>query len=286
MPGSGNGLKGLRIVSFESRRAEDMAVLIRRYGGEPLSAPSMREIPLDQNKEALEFAGRLFKGEIDILILLTGVGTRVLVDAVSTRYPRDDFIQAIGRVVTVVRGPKPAAALRQMGLEPSFRVPEPNTWRDLLDTLERECPVKGKRVAVQEYGKTNSSLMEGLHGQGAEIFRIPVYRWGLPEDVEPLKEAIQEILEGRTDAALFTSANQVDNLFHVARIEGVEARLGECLAKSCVASIGPITTESLARVGVRSTMEPSSPHMGVLVKELSELMKKRKTERPDRETGR
>lgn len=234
----------------------------------------MREIPLDQQSKAFEFADRLFAGTIDILVLLTGVGTTALVDAVSMRYPRDDFIRALGQLTTVVRGPKVVAALKKLGLEPQHRVPKPNTWRDLLATLSEECPVKGKRVAVQEYGNTNPDLLEGLRKLGAEVFQIPIYRWALPENLEPLREAIDQIIKGKIGVALFTSAHQAHNLFEVARAQGDEKALNESLKKINVGSIGSITSEGLARFGIRPFMEPSSPHMGVLVRELAEALKK------------
>lgn len=274
MHNSKSSLQGLRIVTFESRRAEDMAALVRRHGGEPLGAPSMREIPLDQQSKAFEFADRLFEGNVDILILLTGVGTMALVDAVSTQAPRDDFIRALGKVTIVVRGPKPMAALKKLGLVPSHKVPEPNTWRDLLAMLRRECPVKGKRVAVQEYGNTNPDLLEGLRELGAKVFQIPIYRWALPENLEPLHKAIDAIIKGQIDVALFTSAQQAHNLFEVAKAQGVENALNKSLRKIHVGSIGSITSEGLARFGIRPFMEPSSPHMGVLVRELAEALKK------------
>ncbi len=52
---------GLRVLSLESRRASEIETLIHRAGGDPFVAPSMREIPLEQNSEALSFAERLFR---------------------------------------------------------------------------------------------------------------------------------------------------------------------------------------------------------------------------------
>jgi len=90
------GLQGLRIVSFESRRAQEIGELIRRYGGEAVIAPSMREIPLSQNSAAIDFLRQLEAGKIDIVIFLTGVGTRALVEAVASEYPRETLAAALG----------------------------------------------------------------------------------------------------------------------------------------------------------------------------------------------
>src|SRR6266849_4954059 len=145
------GLSGLRVVSFESRRSAEMAELIRNYGGEPIQAPSMREVPLTDQREALAFGETLLAGDWDVLMLLTGVGTRMLLAALATRWPKDEVLKALGRLTLVCRGPKPIAALKEVGLAPALAVPEPNTWRDLLSALDLKLPVAGKRVAVQEY---------------------------------------------------------------------------------------------------------------------------------------
>src|SRR5216684_1398919 len=84
------GLSGLRVVSFESRRSAEMAELIRNYGGEQIQAPSLREVPLADQHEALAFGEALLAGGHDVLILLTGVGTRMLIVTLSTRWPRED----------------------------------------------------------------------------------------------------------------------------------------------------------------------------------------------------
>src|SRR5215469_227089 len=95
------GLGGLRVVSFESRRSAEMAELIRNYGGEPIQAPSVREVPLADQHEALAFGEALFAGDVDVLILLTGVGTRTLIALLSTRWPRDEVATALGRLTLV-----------------------------------------------------------------------------------------------------------------------------------------------------------------------------------------
>ena len=241
--------------------------MILRMGGEPIVAPSMREVPLDDQREALAFAQRLFAGTIDVLILLTGVGTRTLVEALSTKYPQPDVLRALSRLPLVVRGPKPIVALAAFGLKPTITVPEPNTWRDILTTLDAKHPVHGLRVAVQEYGSANDELLTGLVERGAEVIRVPVYRWALPERLEPLQEAIRRVCDGRADVLLFTSATQVEHLMEVARQMGREEPLRAGAARCVVASVGPVCAEALARHGFMVDVEPAHPHMGSLVSE-------------------
>lgn len=260
-------LAGLKVVSFESRRAREMAELIRRYGGEPISAPSMREVALSENRAALELLPQLESGSFDLLILMTGVGTRSLNQALLTRYPQERISSALSQTRLVARGPKPIAALKELGLAPAVTVPEPNTWREVLATLEGAVELCGKRVAVQEYGIPNPELVAGLEGRGAKVTAIPIYRWALPEDLAPLRSAIESILAGRTDVALFTNGAQVDHLFRVAATQTSADQLREAMRKIAIGSVGPVCTDVLVRYGVKPDLEPSHPKMGALIAE-------------------
>lgn len=281
-----DALRGLRIASFESRRAVEMAELIRRYGGEPVVAPSMREVPLSQNTAALDFVKRLEAGAIDIVIFLTGIGTRTLVEAVSGAIAKDRLAELLGRSVLVARGPKPAAALKALGLRPGIGVPEPNTWRELLSAVDSRLALPGKRVAVQEYGITNPELIKGLEAREAHVIRVPVYRWDLPEDTAPLRSAIQDLIAGKIDIALFTNATQVDHLFRLAGRDAVEDRLRRCFTGTLVASIGPVCSEVLEQFGLKPDLEPEHTKMGNLVATVAErapaLLKQKREAKAER----
>jgi uroporphyrinogen-III synthase len=272
-----NSFDGLRVLALESRRAAELAKLITTYGGQPIVAPSMREVPLESNTEALAFARALLAGEFDMVIFLTGVGTRTLLSVVETvLHQRDEYIAALQRVRVVARGPKPVAALREVGITPSLTAPEPNTWRELLGAFDDagkaspELSLRGARVAVQEYGVSNPELLAGLKERGAQVTRVPVYQWALPQDLAPLRAAIAAIAEGAVDVALFTTAVQAIHLFQVAAEMKLEAPVRNGLARAIVVSIGPTTSEELQRRGIQADLEPSHPKMGYLVKEASE----------------
>lgn len=263
-------LTGLRAVSFESRRAKEMADLIRRYGGEPITAPSMREVSLGENRVALDLLPQLESGMFDLLILMTGVGTRTLNQVLLTRYPQERILAALEKIQLVARGPKPTAALKELGLTPAINVPEPNTWRELLTTLDGATSLRGKQIAVQEYGIPNAELVSGLEQRGAAVKTIAIYRWALPDDLNPLRAAIQGILNGETDIALFTNGAQVDHLFRVAAEERTDESLrGAFNKKMVVGSVGPICTQVLEQFGVKPDIEPTHPKMGSLIAEIA-----------------
>jgi len=259
--------EGKRVLALESRRAAEIAELIRKQGGEPFVAPAMREAPVENNGAASEFAERLLGGEFEMMVLLTGVGTRQLSALVAERHSEGAFATALGRITTVARGPKPAAALRQMGVTPTLVAPEPNTWREVLAITEGRPE---RRIAVQEYGRPIPELIAGLRARGAEVTALRVYRYALPEETGPLREAARLLAAGQFDAALFTTAVQIEHLARVAREEGVEEAVLAGLRRCFVASIGPTTTEALEEFGLRPAMEPTHPKMGLLVREAAE----------------
>jgi len=229
----------------------------------------MREVALEDQQEAFRFAGRLFAGTIDLMILLTGVGTRLLVEVLSTKYRKPDIVRALSAITLVARGPKPIVALAELGLKPTIVVPEPNTWRDILQALDAHGSVRGRRIAVQEYGNTNEELLEGLSTRGAEVIRVPVYRWVLPDDVTPLRKAIHAICDQRADVLLFTSAIQIHHVVQIATTMGAEASLRSAVQRCVIASVGPICTEALRQHGFQVDIEPAHPKMGSLLAEAS-----------------
>lgn len=259
-------LAGLRVVTFESRLSGPLSELVIRQGGVPVEAPALREVPIADNADAIAFADRLIAGAFDMVIFLTGVGTRYLAAAIDTRHPRGNWLPALAKVKVVARGPKPVAALRELGTRVDIHVPEPNTWHEVLKTLDERLPIAGLRIAVQEYGKPNPELLAGLEERGAIVSRVPVYRWALPEDTGPLRRAVAEIADGKVGAVLFTSAQQVEHLLQVAAEEGREDDLRSALhQRTVVGSVGPTTSEILREKRLPVDVEPEHPKMGHLV---------------------
>ena len=265
------GFAGMTVAAFESRMADQMANLITRYGGIPRVAPSMQEIPLENNADALAFGHRLLSGNIDLLILLTGVGTRTLVDIWKIRFSLSDIKQALTQTTLLVRGPKPVAALKELGLKPDLIVPEPNTWEDILYTLDEFKPegLSGLTVGIQEYGMTNEKLMEALSNRGAITIGVPVYRWALPDNIEPLQRVLRAITSQSIDVVLFTSAAQVTHIVKLLHQTQNLGRFRQALNHIMVGSIGIITSQQLRAHKFPVDFEPSHSKMGILVKETS-----------------
>jgi uroporphyrinogen-III synthase len=258
---------GLRVLSLESRRSAEIEKLIRARGGDPFVAPSMREIPLQDNPQAFAFATRLFAGEFDMMILLTGVGSRLLNQILETRYPPGSFVDALRKLAVVVRGSKPAAVMREWNVPVAVSVPEPNTWREILAATEARSE---RKIAVQEFGRSSTELLAGLRTRGAQVTTVPVYQWDLPEDTGPLREAVRRLAAGQIDVVLFTTSVQIPHLLRIAAEEGLEEQVRAGLRRMVVASVGPSTSETLREHDLPVDFEPSHPKMGFLVNEASQ----------------
>lgn len=258
----------LRVCSFESRRRDEMQQLLRRSGAVPTVVPSMQEVPLEHNSAVFEFAGQLLSGQIDVVIFLTGVGARALLEIVCQRHGRESIIAALARCCVVVRGPKPVAVLREWGVRIDLRAPEPNTWRELLQVLDADgVPLSGRSVAVQEYGRSNEELYRELTRRRARVRPVPVYRWALPDDIAPLEDAVRRTLAGEFDVLMFTSAFQATSVLRVAERLGVRAEWLAAANRCLIASIGPTASETLREEGLVPDLEPTHPKMGHLVNE-------------------
>jgi uroporphyrinogen-III synthase len=267
-----SGFNGQRVLSFESRRAEEIAKLIRNNGGNPIIAPSTREVQTPNEGEQKLIRG-ILNHEFDAIIFMTGVGSRALVQAAEAICTRDEFLAALRQTRVVVRGPKPAAAMREINVPVTLAVSEPNTWREIVKALDENAanvPLRGKRIAVQEHGEPSLELYAALRDRGAEVVPVRVYRWELPEDIAPLKSAIHQLTQNAVDVVLFTSSIQYVHAAQVAAELGLSTEFAKALSKAVVASIGPTTSQTLRQNGIRVDLEPSHPKMGFLVKEAAE----------------
>ncbi len=268
-----------RLCTLESRRANEMAMLIHKFGGTPVSAPSMKEVPLDENQPAIETITQLVQGEVDALVLMTGVGTNAMLQIAESAHVKDSLLEKMASIPLLVRGPKPAAVLKKLQLQWAVKAPEPNTWQDLLNAInDSDVPINGKAIAVQEYGVPNPEFYAALQDRGATVLPMPVYRWALPDDLAPLKNAIQKIIAKEVEAVLFTSAQQARHLLLVADQMSVKSDLHDALQSTLISSIGPTCSETLQAEGLPIHFEANPPKMGPLVRGTMDLLQNESAE--------
>lgn len=253
---------------MESRRAKEMEILIRREGGEPFIAPSVRERALDDHREAVEFVSRLDAGEFDLVVCMTGAGLTFLRDLALADGTLEKLAEGLRKTFIVARGPKPLPTLREFGAKAGIVVPEPNTWKEVVEAVASRPE---RRVAVQEYGRPNSEMTAALEALGARVSCFAIYRWDMPENMEPLRDAARRLAARTVDVVLFTSSIQLDHLLQVAGEMGIVADVRSALAgHAALASVGPIMTAALDAEGLPVDIIPIHPKMAGLVKAAAE----------------
>ena len=260
---------GLRVLSLESRRAKEMEALIRREGGVPFVAPSVQERALDDSGEAMRFLESLEAREYDLLICMTAAGLSFWRDQAVVHAPLDRLTAALKNVAIISRGPKPLPILRELGTRADVVVPEPNTWKEIVEAVEARPE---RKIVVQEYGRPNPEMNIALEQLGAKVTPLVVYRWDLPADVEPLREAARRLAAREFEVVLFTSSLQLDHLLLIAQELGIQDQVYASLRESAaIASVGPVMTASLESAGIPVDIIPTHPKMAGLVKAASEL---------------
>jgi uroporphyrinogen-III synthase len=228
----------------------------------------VQERALEDQSDAVRFVERLESGEFDLLVCMTGVGLAFLRDAAAVHMPVERLAAALRRVIIVSRGPKPAPILRAMGVPVHIIVPEPNTWREIVDAVAERTE---RNVAVQEYGRPNPAMNAALEALGARVTPIALYRWDLPADIGPLREAARRLARGEVDVVLFTSSIQLDHLLDVARELDLESQVRDALRGDvAIASVGPVMTATLVEYGFPADIIPMHPKMASLVKAAAE----------------
>ena len=260
---------GLHVLSLESRRAREIEGMIRRLGGDAFVAPSVQERALEDHHDAIHFVNRLEAGEFDLVVLMTGAGLAFLRDIVAAHMPAERLASGLRRVTIVSRGSKPIPLLREMNVPAHVVVPEPNTWHEIVEAVAAR---NERRIAVQEYGRPNREMYDSLVALGAHVTPVAIYRWELPADREPLREAARRLAAGQIDIVVFTSSIQLDHLLEIARGLGSEAEVLDALRhRAAIASIGPVMTATLASYGLAPDIVPNHPKMGSLVKAAADL---------------
>ncbi|MEL6896229.1 MAG: uroporphyrinogen decarboxylase, partial [Planctomycetota bacterium] len=242
-----------------------MQRLIEKYNGVAHVSPSMREVAIDPNRQAIDFAYNVITGQIGVVVLMTGVGFRFLMRAIEKHVDAQQFLDALSDIITIARGPKPVAAMREFGLRPTHRVPAPNTWRELLQTIDQDQLVLNQTVGLQEYGNRNASLVAGLEARGAKVVPLRVYAYEFPQDVSSLRGNIDAVCCGHRDVAMFTSAHQVVNVLRMAGEMNCEEQFRQQMERMIAVSIGPTTTEAMQEAELRVDLSPQHPKMGHMV---------------------
>ncbi len=249
---------------------------VRELNGKNFNAPALKAVPIDPNPAADLFAQDLIDGAYSAVVFQTAVGARQLLEAAARSTSHSAICQGLSQTRVVARGPKTVEALTTFGVSTLFAADAPHTGRQTIAAIGDA----DGRVALQEHGANNDPIIHAIVDRGGSVTPVPVYRWSMPDDPAPLREAIDRLIAGQVDFALFTSEAQVNHLFQVAKETSQEQALRESFHRVVIGSVGPITSAALDAVGVKADYEPDYPNQIDLVNELSRrghdlLLKKR-----------
>lgn len=265
-----SSLTGTRVALLEARMSDELADMIRRYGGEPYCVPAVREQAIESSEQVAAFIDGLTRRDFYAVICLTGVGVKTLVREADRLGRLDELLKGLRSVITVCRGPKPIAVLRSHSVQVTIGAKEPHTTNELLEAVAH-LDLSGERLVLIHYGERNAQLAEALRARGATLKELLLYEWLLPDDLQPLHALVGEIVNGKVDAVAFTSQVQVRHLFMVARDLKLEHELRNTLnTKTIVASIGPVCTAALQQFGVEPQVIPERPKMGHMISALAQ----------------
>jgi uroporphyrinogen-III synthase len=263
-----SGLAGKRVALLEARLGGELSKLVERHGGAAYNVPAVREETIDAGPEVEALINKLSAGEIQFVVLQTGVGVMTLLNEAEKLGRKDELIGALKQVTTVCRGPKPSAVLARNKIQISVNAAEPYTTAELIAALE-PLALEGAGVALLHYGERNAALTDALRARGARLDELCLYEWRLPGSVAPLETLVTEIIDQKVDAVAFTSQIQARHLFQIAAESGRAGELRDALnEKTVVASVGPTCTAALRALGVEAHVEPEHPKMAPMVQAL------------------
>jgi uroporphyrinogen-III synthase len=262
-------LDGFVIGITADRRWGEQAELLGRRGASIVHGPTISTLYLGDDEDLRRATHAVIDKPPDYLVATTGIGVRAWFEMASAWGLGDEVVDALGDARIIARGAKASAAVQAGGLSVWAR--SPNEQMDELAALLLQEDLTGKRVAVQEYGAPNPDLTELLAGAGAEVVKVPVYRWRMPEDPSAAAKLIELACDGRIDAITFTSAPAVHNLFAIAesvdRTEPLRRAFNRGIAAACV---GPVCAEGARQQGVEAPLVPDVGRLGLLVRAISE----------------
>lgn len=254
-PDSAKPLAGRVVAIPETRELDLFARMVEERGATALRCPlvAIRDAPDKAPIEA--WLARFNDGGCDDLILLTGEGLRRLAGFARRAGIEREFVARLGAVRTIARGPKPAAALRELGLRVTLPAEVPTT--DGVIAALMTLDLKGRQVGVQLYpDSTHARLLGYIAAAGATADPVTPYIYASAAEDRRVEELIGRLADGAVDIIAFTSGPQVRRLFAVAETAGLTARLRDGLARTRVAAIGPVVTAALEQAGIAVTIAP------------------------------
>jgi uroporphyrinogen-III synthase len=263
-------LAGARIGLLEGRMQGELADMVRRFGGDPISAPALHEDPIPSGDAVAAFIDQLTARSLPFVVFLTGAGATALIREAETLGRLSELIDGLEHATTICRGPKPAGVLAKYRVTIDVRIPAPHTTHELLSTLAL-LMLDDRRVGLVHYGERNEAVVEAIVSRGAQIEELCLYEWQLPADLAPLHSLIRAVIAKEIDAVAFTTQIHVRHLLRVADDLQVREALVQALKEDTVAAaIGPTCAAALVEAGITPQVFADPPKIGPLLTSLAD----------------
>jgi uroporphyrinogen-III synthase len=271
-------LAGYSIGVTAARRREEFGAALERRGARVVYGPAIRIVPLADDSELRAATERCLRAPLDFVVATTGIGFRGWIEAAEAWGLGVALTAAIGQSTVLARGPKARGAIRAAGLREAWS-PESESSSEVLAYLMASPDLAGKRIAVQLHGDPLTDVVRTLRLAGAEVIEVPVYRWVLTEDTEPLRRLVRAVAAAAVDAVAFTSAPAAASFLSVADEQGCGEELRAALRGPVLAAcVGPVTAGPLLREGI-PVIQPARARLGALVREIVEQVPARQGRR-------
>jgi len=255
-------LFGRRIVVTRSQeQARELIDELEARGAQAIQAPTFRLAPSD-DPEAVERVAASVDEYQWIVFQTANAVTRFL--SALTHGPRD--LRALGGVKVSAMGASTADRLRAAGIKPDVVAAELGS-ESIGDAIAAKAPVAGRRVLIIRPDHLRSVVGDDLARRGALVTDLVAYR---TEAASPDSAAVQALygmlLEGQIDAVTFTNPTAVERF---ASLIGKE-QAADLLNTTVVATIGPVTAQTVIELGVATPLVADAYTVEGLVQKLVE----------------
>ncbi len=265
-------LDGARVGLLEARMQGELADMVRRFGGDPVSAPALHEDPIPSGDAVARFIDLLSARSLPFVLFMTGAGATALMREAEALGRQAELLDGLQRSTTICRGPKPSGVLTKHRVTVDVRIPPPHTITELLATLALLL-LDNRRIGLVHYGERNDVLVAALESRRAEVEELCLYEWQLPADLAPLDRLIRAVIANEIDAVVFTTQVHVRHLLRVADDLGLRDAVVRALKERTIAAaIGPTCATALVEAGITPKVVADPPKIGALLTSLAEQL--------------
>lgn len=262
-------MQGLRVGVTGARKGGELVAALERRGALVTWGPTLAPDQPESDAQLLVETRTILDAAPGWLVLSTGVGVRMWVEAAGRLGHGEALLRLLRATPTLARGSKAWGALRTLGVEPVFVSPL-ETDADVVAWLQPRVRAS-ETVAVQLHGAGGLAEYQALESQGARLLSVTPYRCELPDELGAAKRLILDVLDGRIDVLVATSATAARNLLAIAAQMELESELVAALRPDrgvVVAAVGPVTAEALEDLGVPVGVMPKRARTGELIRSI------------------